>query len=167
MTGIQACKDAQAMAKAILPNTLPSVANGVEIRFDTDVTTIHIDNMDDVTKMAWDVYKKINWPRDEHFRLTWLCPKSYLGQGIHKLAVSDRSLMHGAAPCGDWWTDSRHAWVHTLRHMFKDLETIICLVNTKHPANLYDKEDYRDSSLNGSPMSPMMTKTWLTVVMST
>ncbi|KUJ10395.1 uncharacterized protein LY89DRAFT_675235 [Mollisia scopiformis] len=147
--GIQACKHSRAVAKTMLPKTLPSATTGVEIRFDPEKTAIRITNIVGITAMFWDKFCESG--QNENFGLTWLCPNSYLGQNIQRLVVHENRMWRGA-PKDDCWLDSQYAWVHTFRHMFKDVEDIICLIEKDDPEYTFDKESY-DGEFDTDPES--------------
>lgn len=123
----------------LLPKTLSSASKEFEIRFDPARTAIHITNIVEFTKLAFNKIGRFSYKENDG--LNWLCPKSYLGQNIRSLVVDSEHLWDATTGVLNTKFDD-YTWAHTLRYMFKDVEKIICLTNPEDYGYLFNKYDY-------------------------
>ncbi|KAE9363110.1 hypothetical protein N431DRAFT_449917 [Stipitochalara longipes BDJ] len=116
----ECCKEARHITRALLPMSLATDSTEARIRFDPSITAVYIDNFGKLLRTAD--------PRKcERLGETWFCDKSCIGSGITKLVVSAEDLWCDDPKSQFAWDMWR--WVELLRKMFKDVMTIVVLVN--------------------------------------
>jgi hypothetical protein len=122
----ECCKEARHIYYNLLPKSLPSLATQApepRIRFDPNITAIHIDNL-------WELLDTVDCDKDFKGE-DWFNKESCVGNGITTLVVHESVFWNQNPTCRYAWAN-QWRWVGMFKHMLKDVKTVVAwdILNT-------------------------------------
>lgn len=121
---LQVSRESRAAALRHLTGSIPTSLTHAPILFNPYMTSFRIQNM-------LDLLSRVEFDDVDPKKLaSWICPRSYAGEGIMYLAIHAKDMVDPIPGSlhGSWF---RSVWISLLRQMFPDLQAIFVTVDVR------------------------------------